>query len=98
MQNLEQQFRREIQKLKAFEINRIKRLEKRHKQTLELLVKEQNLNTWLTEKEVIKRFKLSRTTLYRYRTESGLKYHKNSCNGKIRYKKREVEKFLTKNS
>lgn len=98
MQKLEQQFRRKLQKLKAFEINRIKRLEKRQKQILERLINEQNLNTWLTEKEVIERFKLSRTTLYRYRTEGGLKFHKNSCNGKIRYKKREVEKFLTKNS
>lgn len=98
MQKLEQQLRVELQRLKAFEINRIKRLEKRQKQILERLVKELNLNTWLTEKEVIVRFKLSRTTLYRYRTEGGLKYHKNSCNGKIRYKKREVEKFLTKNS
>ncbi|WP_418513174.1 helix-turn-helix domain-containing protein [Corallibacter sp.] len=96
MKNLEQSLFREIQKLKAFQINRLRRMEKRQIEILNQEKFENTLDDWLTEKEVEKQYKISRSTLYRYRVNEGLKAYKNDYNGKIRYKKRDVEDFLTK--
>lgn len=96
MKNFEKSLFREIQKLKAFEINRLRRMEKRQIETLNQEKYENSLDDWLTEKEVEKQYKISRSTLYRYRLNEGLKSYKNDYNGKVRYKKRDVEDFLTK--
>ncbi len=75
----------EIKKLKAFTINRIKRMEK--------LLKEQQKKDILTVQELIKEYGISRKTLDRLRVK-GLKVSQPVRNGKILVSRNELETFL----
>lgn len=75
----------EVRKLKAFTINRIKRMEK--------LLKEQQKKEWLTVQELIKEYGISRKTFDRLRIK-GLKVSQPVRNGKILVSRSELETFL----
>ena len=75
----------EARKLKAFTINRIKRMEK--------LIKEQQKKDWLTVQELVKEYNISRKTFDRLRVK-GLKVSQPKRNGKILVNRNEFEAFL----
>ena len=75
----------EVRKLKAFTINRIKRMEK--------LIKEHQKKDWLTVQELVKEYRISRKTFDRLRIE-GLKVSQPKRNGKILINRNEFETFL----
>ena len=75
----------EVRKLKAFTINRIKRMEK--------LIKEQQKKDWLTVQELVKEYRVSRKTFDRLRIK-GLKVSQPKRNGKILINRNEFETFL----
>jgi len=75
----------EVRKLKAFTINRIKRMEK--------LIKEHQKKDWLTVPELVKEYRISRKTFDRLRIK-GLKVSQPKRNGKILINRNEFETFL----
>ena len=75
----------EVRKLKAFTINRIKRMEK--------LIKEQQKKDWLTVQELVREYNISRKTFDRLRVK-GLKVSQPKRNGKILVNRNEFETFL----
>ncbi|WP_123803351.1 hypothetical protein [Flavivirga aquatica] len=83
-----------LQKLKAFEIKRIRRMESRQIEFLEALKKEKQLDDWLSVKDVIGIYSISRKTFDRLRLK-GLKVSQQKVNGKILVQRKEIEKFLT---
>ena len=77
--------KKEVRKLKAFTINRLKRMEK--------MIKEQQKKDWLTVQELVKEYNISRKTFDRLRVK-GLKVSQPKRNGKILVNRNEFETFL----
>jgi len=77
--------KKEVRKLKAFTINRLKRMEK--------MIKEEQKKDWLTVQELVKEYNISRKTFDRLRVK-GLKVSQPKRNGKILVNRNEFETFL----
>ncbi len=77
--------KKEVRKLKAFTINRLKRMEK--------MIKEQQKKDWLTVQELVEEYNISRKTFDRLRVK-GLKVSQPKRNGKILVNRNEFETFL----
>lgn len=87
----------EIQKLKAFTINYLARMNKRQEAFFKRIEQERRAEDLLTVKEVVEQYSVSAKTVYRWRN-NGLQYLQNSTGGKILVRREDLENYInTKN-
>lgn len=85
------------QKLKAYVINKLRKLEMEQKSFFASISKERKLDDFLTVNEVMKEYSTSRKTIYRWR-EKGLKVYQKTPSANLRIKRVDLINFLKETS
>jgi len=85
--------KQESRQLKAFVINRLRRMERQQKDFFQRLENKNDLDDYLTVEEIQKEFGISRSTFNRYKLK-GLKILQNGYKNKITIKKGDYIEFI----
>ena len=89
----EERIRQSLQKLKAFEINRIRKIERQMQEFMEEMRKVKTKDDFLTSNEVKELLGISDSS-FRRMLKNGLKYSQKERIGKILVKRKDLENFL----
>ena len=89
----EERIRQSLQKLKAFEINRIRKIERQMQEFMEEMRKVKTKDDFLTSNEVKELLGISDSS-FRRMLKNGLKYSQKERKGKILVKRKDLENFL----
>jgi DNA invertase Pin-like site-specific DNA recombinase len=81
------------QKFKVYVVNKLRKMERDQKSFFDTISEEKSLDDILSINQVMKEFKTSRKTLYRWR-EKGLKVYQKSPCSNIRVKRADLLTFL----
>ncbi len=89
----EERIRQSLQKLKAFEINRIRKIERQMQEFMEEMRKVKTKDDFLTSNEVKELLGISDSS-FRRMLKNGLKYSQKERKGKILVKRKDLENYL----
>ena len=84
---------KEIQKIKIYVVNKLRKLEKEQKSFLESVAEEKKLDDFLTVNQIMQEYSASRKTIYRWRNK-GLKVYQKKPSSNLRVKRADLVKFL----
>ena len=87
--------RKSIQAFKVYNLNKLIQLKKQQQEFFEEIRKQKSVNNWLTVKDVMEEFKISRKTFDRWRID-GLKVYQKTPKATIRIKRKDLINYLKK--
>lgn len=102
MENISEKFRRSLQELKVFEINKLRKLEREQKAFMEEIrekfekeiTKKKSMDDLLSPKQITDELNISRKTFDRW-LEDGLEILQRTPGSSIRVKRKDLENYLS---
>jgi predicted transcriptional regulator len=95
MKNINDNLRKSIHEFKVFNIKKLMQLKKQQREFFEEIRKEKSLNDWLSIKDVMSEFKVSRKTIDRWRV-NGLRVHQKRPKTTIFVNRKDLINYLKK--